>query len=281
MSQNLDTGIITVSRVYKDSPAEKAGMRSEDILYKVEGEEVTGEELDEVVADIKGEEGIEVHITVLRGEEREEIELTAVRGKVEAQTVEFEMKEDQIGYISVSEFDSVTMGQFEQALTTLEEQDMQGLVIDLRSNPGGNLDTVCNMLELILPEGTIVSTKDRSGKEEEIRGSGKNDFDTPLAVLVNGYSASASEIFAGAVQDYKIGTIVGTTTYGKGVVQQLFPLDDGTCVKVTISEYFTPKGRNIDGKGIEPDVSVEYVRDEEDPEADNQLQTAMDVLREQ
>ena len=145
-------------------------------------------------------------------------------------------------------FDSVTMGQFEQALTTMEEQDMQGLVIDLRSNPGGNLDTVCNMLELILPEGTIVSTKDRSGKEEEIRGSGKNDFDTPLAVLVNGYSASASEIFAGAVQDYKIGTIVGTTTYGKGVVQQLFPLDDGTCVKVTISEYFTPKGRNIDGK---------------------------------
>ena len=267
MSQNLDTGIITVSRVYKDSPAEKAGMRSEDILYKVEGEEVTGEELDEVVADIKGEEGTEVHITVLRGEEREEIELTAVRGKVEAQTVEFEMKEDQIGYISVSEFDSVTMGQFEQALTTLEEQDMQGLVIDLRSNPGGNLDTVCNMLELILPEGTIVSTKDRSGKEEEIRGSG--------------YSASASEIFAGAVQDYKIGTIVGTTTYGKGVVQQLFPLDDGTCVKVTISEYFTPKGRNIDGKGIEPDVSVEYVRDEADPEADNQLQTAMDVLREQ
>lgn len=281
MSQNLDTGIITVSRVYKDSPAEKAGMRSEDILYKVEGEEVTGEELDEVVADIKGEEGTEVHITVLRGEEKEEIELTAVRGKVEAQTVEFEMKEDQIGYISVSEFDSVTMGQFEQALTTLEEQDMQGLVIDLRSNPGGNLDTVCNMLELILPEGTIVSTKDRSGKEEEIRGSGKNDFDTPLAVLVNGYSASASEIFAGAVQDYKIGTIVGTTTYGKGVVQQLFPLDDGTCVKVTISEYFTPKGRNIDGKGIEPDVSVEYVRDEEDPGADNQLQTAMDVLREQ
>lgn len=281
MSQNLESGIITVSKVYKESPAEKAGMRSEDILYKVEGQEVTGEDLEEVVADIKGEEGTEVHMTVLRGEAKEEIELTAVRGKVAAQTVEYEMKEDQIGYISVSEFDSVTLGQFEQALSDLEKQGMQGLVIDLRSNPGGNLDTVCSMLERILPEGTIVSTKDRSGREEEIRGNGKNDFDTPLAVLVNGYSASASEIFAGAVQDYKIGTIVGTTTYGKGVVQQLFPLEDGTCVKVTISEYFTPKGRNIDGKGIEPDVPVEYVMDEADPEADNQLQTAMDVLREQ
>lgn len=279
MSQNLESGIITVSKVYKESPAEKAGMRAEDVLYKVEGQEVTGEDLEEVVADIKGEAGTEVHVTVLRGEAKEEIDLTAVRGKVEAQTVEYEMKEDQIGYISVSEFDSVTFGQFEQALTTLEESGMQGLVIDLRSNPGGNLDTVCKMLELILPEGTIVSTKDRSGKEEEIRGNGKNDFDTPLTVLVNGYSASASEIFAGAVQDYKVGKIVGTTTYGKGVVQQLFPLDDGTCVKVTISEYFTPKGRNIDGKGIEPDVPVEYVPDETNPEADNQLQTAMDVLR--
>lgn len=280
MSQNRETGVITISKIHRNSPAEKAGLLEQDILYKVEGEEVTGEDLSMVVGRVKGEEGTPVKLTVLRTENRDEVELTAVRGKVETQTVEFEMKDNQLGYIGVTEFDNVTYAQFKEALDTLEGQQMQGLVVDLRGNLGGNLSTVCEMLNEIVPKGTIVSTKDKSGREEKIESDGRNHFDIPLVVLVNEYSASASEIFAGAVQDYGIGTIVGTTTYGKGVVQQLFPLSDGTYVKLTTSEYFTPDGRNIDGTGIEPDKVVEAVRDEANPEADNQLEAALELLAE-
>lgn len=279
MSQNRDTGIITIANVYKDSPAEEAGMKNDDILYKVEGEEVTGMDLNEVVTKVKGEEGTSVQMTLLRGKDREEVEVTAIRRKIEAQTVEYEMKDGQVGYIRVSQFDSVTLKQFQNAKADLEAQGMTSLLIDLRGNPGGNLKTVCDMLREILPEGLIVYTEDRDGNREEELCEGKTPWEKPLAVLVNGMSASASEIFAGAVQDYGIGQIIGTTTYGKGVVQQLFPMTDGTMVKLTISEYFTPNGRNIDGIGIEPDVEVEYVYNEEAPEADNQLDKALEILR--
>lgn len=278
MSQNRETGVITIANVYKDSPAEEAGMKNEDILYKVEGEEVTGIDLSEVVTKVKGEEGTEVKMTLLRGADRTEIEVTATRRKIEAQTVEYEMKEGRVGYIRVSEFDTVTLEQFRKAKADLESQGMESLLIDLRGNPGGNLKTVCEMLREILPEGMIVYTEDRDGNREEELCEGKTPWKKPLAVLVNGMSASASEIFAGAVQDYGIGQIIGTTTYGKGVVQQLFPRSDGTMVKLTISEYFTPNGRNIDGIGIEPDIEVEYVYNEEAPEEDNQLNKALEVL---
>ena len=167
------------------------------------------------------------------------------------------MKENQIGYIRVSEFDTVTYDQFKEALDDLENQGMQGLVVDLRNNPGGSLDTVTNMLRLLLPEGTIVSTKDKNGKTDEITCDGTHEFKKPMAVLVNQYSASASEIFSGAVQD----------------------LGDGTCLKVTIAEYYTPNGRSINGKGVEPDVKVEYQYDEENPKADNQLDQALSTVQ--
>lgn len=277
MSQSLDSGEITISNVYEDSPADKAGMKSGDIIYKVDGRSVSGQDLETVVSWLKGERGTDVVIHVLRN--GEELELTATRDIIEVQTVSHEMKDGQIGYILISEFDSVTYDQFVAALDDLESQGMQGLVIDLRGNPGGNLTTVTDMLKLLLPEGTIVSTKDKYGNTEEITCDGKHEFTKPLAVLVNQYSASAAEIFSGAIQDYGTGTIVGMTTYGKGVVQQLMDLGDGTCLKVTIAEYYTPSGRSINGTGVTPDVEVEYEYDENNPEADNQLDKALEVVR--
>jgi carboxyl-terminal processing protease len=277
MSKQLGTDEITIVNVYEDSPADKAGLKSGDILYKVDEHETAGYELDTVVSWIKGEKGTSVVLHVLR--DGKEVEVTAVRDKIEVQTVAYEMKEDQIGYIAVSEFDSVTYHQFETALEDLEKQGMKGLVIDLRNNPGGNFDTVTDMLKLLLPEGVIVSTKDKEGNVEEVTCDGANEFDKPLAV--NQYSASASEIFSGAVQDYGIGEIVGMTTYGKGVVQQLMDLGDGTCLKMTIAEYYTPNGRSINGKGVEPDVEVEYEYDENNPEADTQLEKALEVVKDQ
>lgn len=278
MSQGTD-GTITVTNIYKDSPADKAGLQVNDVLLEVDGKNIQGEDLNTVVSYVKGEKGTEVTLTVLR--DGEEVEATAVRDTIEVQTVEYRMMDDQIGYISVSEFDDVTYDQFKTALDDLEGQKMQALVIDLRNNPGGNVETVTDMLKLLLPEGPIISIKDKNGNTEEMTCDGENEFTKPLAVLVNGYSASASEIFSGAVQDYGTGTIVGTTTYGKGVVQQLISLGDGTCLKVTIAEYYTPSGRSINGVGVTPDVEVEYQYDQNNPEADNQLDKAVGVLGQQ
>jgi len=279
LSQNMNTGIITLVQIYDDSPAMKAGLKDNDILYKVNGEEVTGVELTEVVSHIKGEKGTTVEMTVLRGADNEEVTVTATRDTVEPQTVKDRMMDGQIGYVSVSEFDSVTYDQYQKALKDLEGQGMKGLVVDLRNNPGGNLNTVCDMLDLMLPKGLIVYTEDKDGNRQEASSDGENQFTLPLAVLVNGNSASASEIYAGAIQDYGIGDIVGTQTYGKGVVQQIFDLKDDTCVKLTIAKYFTPKGRSINGKGITPDVEVEYEADENNPEADNQLDKAVETIK--
>ena len=279
LSQNMNTGIITLVQIYDDSPAMKAGLKDNDILYKVNGEEVTGVELTEVVSHIKGEKGTTVEMTVLRGADNEEVTVTATRDTVEAQTVKYRMMDGQIGYVSVSEFDSVTYDQYQKALKDLEGQGMKGLVVDLRNNPGGNLNTVCDMLDLMLPKGLIVYTEDKDGNRQEASSDDENQFTLPLAVLVNGNSARASEIYAGAIQDYGIGDIVGTQTYGKGVVQQIFDLKDDTCVKLTIAKYFTPKGRSINGKGITPDVEVEYEADENNPEADNQLDKAVETIK--
>lgn len=273
------TGGVAITEVYEDSPAETAGLKVGDIIFQVDEKKIGDEDLSEIVTWIKGEEGTEVTLHVYRnGEEKS---LTAVRGRVEAKTVTYEMKDEEIGYIKVSEFDDVTLGQFQSALKDLENQGMKGLVIDLRANPGGNLDTVVDMLKLICPKGILVSTEDRAGNTTEYKNEKDSGFDLPLSVLVNGYSASASEIFAGAVQDYEVGEIVGTTSYGKGIVQQIFDLRDGSSLKVTISEYFTPSGRCIHGKGITPDVEIEYEADEQDASKDNQLEKAMEVVREE
>ena len=276
MSQDAD-GAVTVTNIYSDSPAEKAGMQLNDILIGVDGKDIQGEDLDTVVSYVKGERGTEVELTVLRG--GAEVNLTVVRDIIEVQTVDSRMLDGNIGYIAVSEFDEVTYGQFETALNELETKNMSGLIIDLRNNPGGNVETVTDMLRLLLPEGPIMSTKDKNGNTEELTCDGAHEFTKPLAVLVNGYSASASEIFSGAVQDYGTGTVVGTTTYGKGVVQQLISLGDGTCLKLTIAEYYTPSGRSINGTGVTPDVEVEYEYDKNNPNADNQLDKAVEVIR--
>ena len=280
-SQNMNTKVSTAVQVYKNSPAAQAGVKEGDILYKVNGRDITSEDLTDVVTEIRGEEGTAVELTVMRGSDLHEVTMEVIRRKIEVETVSYEMKEDHIGYIHVTEFDKVTYDQFAEAIDDSKSQDMKGLVVDLRSNPGGSLSTVVDMLDLLLPEGIVVYTEDKNGKKEEYTSDRNREYDGPLAVLVNGYSASASEIFAGAIQDYEAGTIVGTTSYGKGIVQQLLPLSDGTCVKVTVSEYFTPNGRNIHGVGIEPDVEIEYEADEENTEADNQLDAAITEVKKQ
>ncbi len=246
----------------------------------MEGEPVTDEELSAVVAKIKGEAGTSVNITVLRGEDS--MDFTIERADIEVQTVSCQMLDSNVGYIYVMEFDEVTTEQFHQALVELENQGMESLIIDLRDNPGGNLDVVTQMLDEILPEGLLVYTEDKYGNREEIN-SDDDCLRIPMAVLVNGNSASAAEIFAGAVKDYEWGTLVGTTTFGKGIVQRLFDLGDGTAVKITISKYYTPNGNNIHGIGIEPDVEVEIPEEAYEDgvvteEEDTQLLKALEIL---
>ncbi|MEG0191028.1 MAG: S41 family peptidase [Lachnospiraceae bacterium] len=278
LSQSRDTGIITLTGIYKESPAWKAGLQENDTLYKVNGKDISGMEVSNVVSKIRGTDGTEVRITVLRGSGHEEVEVVATRGQIEMHTIEYEMKENQIGYLRITEFDTITEKQYQEALDDLEAQGMKGLVVDLRNNPGGNLVTVCKMLDQMLPKGLIVYTEDKNGTKQSMTSDEEHQFTKPITVLTNGHSASAAEIYAGAIQDYGLGEIVGTTTYGKGVIQQMFSLKDKTCLKLTVAEYFTPKGRNIDGKGIKPDVEIEYENNEQNPEADNQLAKALELV---
>ena len=267
---------VEIVRVYDGTPAQEAGLQVGDIIYQVDDRVVSGEDLSEIVSWIRGKEGTDVALIIYR--DGEQMEFTVTRRTVQVQTVSHEMRDNQIGYISISEFDRVTYGQFEAALTDLEAQGMQGLVVDLRYNPGGNLDVVVNILQLMLPEGMIVSMQDKNGRTTEFKGDGAHVFTKPLVVLVNEFSASASEIFAGAIQDYGIGQIVGETTYGKGVVQNIIDLQDGTSLKLTVAEYFTPKGRSINRVGVVPDVEVAFEADPENASRDNQLEKALEIV---
>lgn len=283
ISQNISTGIVTIARVFEGGPAEKAGLLPGDILYKVGDMEVTGEDLTMIVSQIKGKEHTTVEVSVVRDGEDDYLEFQVERETIEIQTVESAMLEGQIGYISISSFDDVTSDQFIQALDELERQGIKGLIVDLRDNGGGLVSSVCKILDRLLPEGLIVYTEDKYGNREEESSDAEHYFDKPMAVLVNGNSASASEIFAGAIKDYGIGTLVGTKTYGKGIVQKIYPLNDGTAVKLTVSKYYTPKGNNIHGIGIEPDVEIELDEALEkkvvvSKEEDNQLQKARELL---
>ncbi len=281
LSLELKTGLVRINKVYEDSPAQKAGLQEGDIIYQVDDHEFVSGDLSELVSWVKGEEGTDVVIKVYRGEEMAKKEFTVTREKIEAITVNSTMLEDQIGYLVISEFDVVTYEQFKTELEKLEQQGMKGLIIDLRANPGGMLDVTVNMLKEILPEGVIVSTKDKNGKKEEFRNSEDHTFDKPLVLLVDENSASASEIFTGAVKDYKIGTIVGKTTYGKGIVQRIMELKDGSSLKITISEYFTPSGECIHKKGIKPDIEVQYQFDPQKDTYDSQMLKAIEVIKEQ
>ena len=278
VSLDTATGLAKVSGIIADSPAEEADLRAEDIIYKVDDVDVTGMSLQETVSLIKGDENTTVKLTLIR--DGKEIEKEVTRRKVESPTVKFEMLDDGMAYIQITEFDTVTVDQFTEAMAMARGNDMKGLILDLRSNPGGNLSSVVSIAKQMLPKGLIVYTEDRDGNREEYSCDGSKELDVPMVVLVNGNSASASEILAGAIKDYGIGTLVGTTTFGKGIVQRPIELSDGSAVKLTISSYYTPNGINIHGIGIEPDVECEFDSERyySDKAYDNQLEKAKEVL---
>ncbi len=330
VSMDAETKLPKISGVIENTPAEEAGLRSNDLIYEVEETSVYGLTLSEVVSLIKGEEGTKVKLTLIREGESDYVELLVERRKVEAPTVNFEMMEDGMAYIQIVEFADVTVDQFAEALAmakgssmkglkveaptvnfemmedgmayiqivefadvTVDQfaealamakgSSMKGLILDLRANPGGSLDAVVEIARMLLPEGMIVYTEGKSGVHQEYTCDGTRRLQTPLTVLVDMNSASASEILAGAIKDHGIGTLVGTTTFGKGIVQQIIPYSDGSAVKLTISSYFTPNGNNIHGVGIAPDIECEFdgeaYYNTENP-VDNQLEKAKEVLRE-
>lgn len=283
LSQDQETMQVTVLHVYKGSPAEEAGVKDGDVILAVDGAETEKEELSELVKRIKGSEGTTVSLTLQRKGVDKSLTVQVERRQVEVPTVEYQMLQDSTGYLQITEFSDVTPGQFEKAVADLEGQGMTSLIVDLRNNPGGVLESVNEILDLILPEGIIVYTEDKYGNRTDYTSKGDTYMEMPLAVLINENSASASEIFAGAIKDYEYGTLIGTTTFGKGIVQQIIPLKDGSAVKVTIARYFTPKGNYIHEVGIEPDIRLEYEylgpEDEEyDIMKDNQVLKALEVL---
>ena len=278
ISQDNEMGYVRVSKIIKNTPAEASGLQQDDYIYKVDGEDMQGKDSSYVVSKIKGEAGTKVTITVVREGATDPIDIEVERQKIESPTVEYQMLDIDMAYIQITEFDLVTTEQFEEAYKQAQADGMKGLILDLRSNPGGNLSTVCDIARMILPKGLIVYTEDKYGKREEYTCDGANQIKVPLVVLTNGYSASASEILAGAVKDYGIGTLVGTTTYGKGIVQKVINLSDGSAVKLTVSNYFTPNGNNIHKIGIDPDVEVEFDAEQYKNGVDNQLEKAKEVL---
>ena len=302
VNQSAETGIITITKVFEGTPGAQAGILPGDLLYKVGDQEVTGMDLELVVKDhIKGEEGTPVTITVLRKDTGKYIDMTMERRQITVPTVEHEMLADKVGYISVSQFDSVTADQFKAAIDDLEKQGMKKLVVDLRNNPGGIVDSVVSMLDYILPDNLeikgdpnlvrkkkdktlLVYMADKNGKGEQYYAKDGHQIDVPMAVLVNGQSASASEVFSGALKDYGRAKLVGTKTFGKGIVQTLFPLDKGTAIKMTVAHYYTPNGFDLHKKGLEPDVPVELKEELKtkikiEHEEDNQLMEAIKALK--
>lgn len=280
VSIDTATSLPKLTGIIEGTPAEEADLRPDDLVYKIEGEEMYGYTLQEAVSLIKGEEGTYVNITIVR--DGEEIEKEVQRRKVESPTVTSEMYDNGIAYIQIVEFDEITIDQFAEALAVARGKGMNGLILDLRANPGGNLNSVVEISRMLLPEGLIVYTEDRDGHRVEYSCDGSREIDVPMVVLVDGNSASASEILAGAIKDYGVGTLLGTTTFGKGIVQRPIELSDGSAVKLTVSSYYTPNGTNIHGIGIEPDVVVEFDGDRyySDEKYDNQLEEAKKLLLE-
>lgn len=266
MMKDTETGEVTVQEVYQDSPAQEAGIQVGDQLLELNGETIADMELDQLASLLQN--GEKATLTLLREGSEEPVTVTVQAAEVEMTVVTGRMLENQIGYIRISRFTDGTPEQFETLYQSFQEQGMSGLIIDLRDNPGGLLDAVCSTLEQILPEGLIVYTEDKDGNRVEHTGEGNTPIQIPLTVLINENSASAAEIFAGAVKDYQVGTLVGTTTFGKGIVQETYALEDGSAVKLTIAKYYTPSGINIHGTGITPDVEVEWPEDQEPLESD-------------
>lgn len=282
IGMDTDVGMARISRVIEATPAEESGILAGDYIYKVEDTYAKGMELEDVIALVKGPEGTKVKLTILREKEVDPLEIEVERRKIESPTVNHKTFDNGISYIQITEFDEVTLDQFTEALAIEKETGMKGLIIDLRDNLGGSLSTVTEIARQILPKGLIVYTEDKYGKRVEYSCDGKKELMIPIVVLVNGNSASASEILAGAVKDHKKGTLLGTTTFGKGIVQRFISLSDGTVVKLTVSSYFTPNGNNIHKVGIAPDEELELDAEKYLKKGyDNQLERAKEIIAEQ
>lgn len=281
---DTDTGYVLVEQVDKDGPAYNAGVKKGDLITAVDGVDSVGLGLQGTVSAIKGNKEPSV-LTILR--EGESLEITVDKTEILMETVQWEMRQDHIGYIAVSQFVKNTSDQFNQALEELQAQGMTSLIIDLRDNGGGLLTTCLDMVSRFVPdEQLIVYTEDKNGDRVEFHSDSVDVVDVPMVLLVNGNSASASEIMTGCLKDYDIATVVGQTTFGKGIVQNILPLADGSAVKMTVSRYYTPLGNDIHEAGIVPDVTVEMSEEQwaaaqEDENADAQLQEAQKILRNQ
>ncbi len=284
---------LKVEKTVKGGPSEGIGIKRGDKIVKVDGKEYKVQDYSNVllmreaiIKALKGQPGTKVNVTLLRTDENNEeveVEKTIKREEIRVETVDSQVIDGDVGYISIESFDEITTDDFKKALKSLESKNIKGLVIDLRYNPGGILTVSTDIADELMGKGTIVYTEDRN-KERKYIKSDKNKLDLPLAIIVNGDSASASEVLSGAIQDSKEGTIVGTTTFGKGIVQTIKPLSDGSGLKLTISEYFTPNGRTIHKKGVVPDVVVELPEDIEEigPEnlkEDSQLKKALEIVK--
>lgn len=283
--QDRETGEVIVVDSFRKGSAYEVGIRAGDRIVKVNGESILDQDLTSIVSMIRGEENTTVELTVYQLEEEKNKNFTVERRETENETVTYKLLSDKIGYIEVTEFDEVTAEQFKEALNSLEEDGMESLIIDLRNNGGGVLTSTCQMLDELLPRSLLTYTEDKNGKRKEYWAEENNKFTKPLVILVNGQSASASELFSGAVKDYGIGTIVGTQTFGKGIVQSLIPMPDGSAVKLTVSKYYTPNGVCIHETGIEPDVKVELPKSVTNPlnvktSQDTQLKKAIEILKE-
>ncbi len=276
-------GDISIVKPIKGSPAEEAGIKAGDIIYAVDGEIIAGTDLTTAVSKIKGKAGTKVVLKVVRRGENDYLDIEIERRLVEENTVLSRLLPGKTGYIRVTGFEEVTNKQFKNAVDTLEDSGMKSLIIDLRDNGGGLLSAAVGMLDRLLPKGLLVYTKDKNGVADEYFAEDDKCVKLPMAVLVNGNSASASEVFSGALQDNGVAKLVGTKTFGKGIVQTIFGMEDGTALKMTTSRYYTPKGRNIHKTGLEPDIEVQL--DETtltggngEFAIDNQMQAAISYL---
>ena len=284
LSQNADTMEVVISKVYRGTPAEEAGLMNGDLVLYVNEIEATSMELSDLVQQIRGEENTTVHMIVYRESTKETLELDVTRKYIELPSIEGEMLDDKIGYIQITEFQAKTDEQFIEMVNSLKEQGMKGMILDVRANPGGYLSSVVEIADTILPEGLIVYTEDKYESRNEYKSDGEC-MDIPIVLLIDENSASASEILAGAIKDYEYGTLVGTTTFGKGIVQNVVPLSEGDAIKITTSKYFTPNGNYIHKVGISPDVEVEYdytgpTDQPYDKKYDNQFLKALEIMQE-
>ncbi len=277
-----DDGLITVVSPIEDTPGERAGLITGDKILKVDDTDVFGEKIDEAVSRMKGEPGTTVTLTILKKDNKQN-EVKITREKIILKSAKSEMLADGIGYLKLNVFDEKSADEFKTHLNTLIKQNAKGLIIDLRNNPGGSLDQCVKISDIILGEQTIVSTRDRAGNED-VEKSDAGKVTVPYVLLVNEGSASASEILTGAVKDSKSGTVIGTKTFGKGLVQAVNSLPDGAGYKITVAQYFTPNGSYIHGKGIVPDIVVELpeaLKEKQDMthDEDPQFQKALEVIR--